>query len=138
MGIKGKMWRVVRSLYVNCRSFIFLEGKSSEFFRIKQGVVQGCTLSPTLFMIYINGLLCQIEKCPELGVKFVENTLSDLLFANDIGGVAKTGSALQKLTDIAHNDSKRQHFEANAKVCCCNFLKRFQNWKVFTILNPTI
>ena len=28
MGIKGKMWRVVRSLYVNNRSCIFLEGKS--------------------------------------------------------------------------------------------------------------
>ena len=33
-------------------------------------MTQGCTLSPTLFLIYINGLLCKIEKCMELGVKF--------------------------------------------------------------------
>ena len=45
--IKGKMWRVVRSLYVN-NSCIFLEGKSSKFLPIKQGVAQGCTLLPTL------------------------------------------------------------------------------------------
>ena len=70
MGIKGKMWRVVRSLYVNNRSCIFLEGKSSDYFSINQGVAQGCTLSPTLFLIYINGLLCEIEKHSELGVKF--------------------------------------------------------------------
>ena len=70
--IKGKMWRVVRSLYIN-NSCIFLEGKSSEFFLIKQGVAQGCTLSPTFKKIYINGLLCEIEKRPKLGVKFSEN-----------------------------------------------------------------
>ena len=51
-------------------SCVFLEGKSSEFFSINQEVAQGCTLSPTLFLIYINGLLNEIEKCPELGVKF--------------------------------------------------------------------
>ena len=54
------MSRVVRSLYVNNRSYIFLEGKSLEFFLIKQEVAQGCTLQPTLFLIYINGLLCEI------------------------------------------------------------------------------
>ena len=32
--IKGKMWRVVRSLYVNS-SCIFLEGKSLKFFPIR-------------------------------------------------------------------------------------------------------
>ena len=47
------------------------------------------TLSPTLFLIYINGLLCVIEKCLELSVKFSENTLSTLLFADDCVGVAE-------------------------------------------------
>ena len=50
MGIKGKMWRVVGSLYVNNRSCIFLKGKSSDYFPINQGLAQGCTLSPTLFL----------------------------------------------------------------------------------------
>ena len=117
MGIKGKMWRVVRSLYVNNKSCVFLEGKSSEFFPINQGVAQGCTLSPTLFLIYINGLLCEIENCPQLGVKFSENRMSGLLFADDLVGVAETGSALQKLIDIVHVYSKRWRFEANVGKC---------------------
>ena len=33
----------------------FLDGKSSEFFLIYRGVAQGCTLSPTLFLIYTRG-----------------------------------------------------------------------------------
>ena len=69
--------------YVNNRSCILLEGKSSDYFSIDQGVAQGCTLLPTLFLIYINGLLCKIEKCPELGVKFSKNKMSSLLFAVD-------------------------------------------------------
>ena len=85
----------------------FLNGKSFEFFQMKQGVAQGCTLSPMLFWIYINGLLCEIEKCLELGVKFSENTLSGLLFVEDFVGVGETGSALLSLIDIVHNYSKR-------------------------------
>ena len=45
----------VRSLYVNNMSCIFLEGKSSNYFYINQGVAQGCTLSPTMILIHING-----------------------------------------------------------------------------------
>ena len=48
-------------------------------------------MSPTLFLIYINGLLNEIEKCPELGVKFSKNKLSGLLFVDDFVGIAETG-----------------------------------------------
>ena len=71
-------------------------------------------MSPTFF-ICINGLLCEIEKCLELGVKFSENTLSTLLFADDFLGVAETRSVLQSVIDIVDNYSKRWHFEANVK-----------------------
>ena len=53
-------------------------------------MAQGCTLSPTLFLIYINGQICEIEKCLELGIKFSENTLFGLLFADDFIGLAET------------------------------------------------
>ena len=106
MGIKSKLWRVVRSLYANNRSCVFWEGKSSEFFSINQGVAQGCTLSPTLLLICINGLLNEIEKCPELRVKSFKNKLSSLLFADDFLGIAETGRGLQSLIDIVYNYSK--------------------------------
>ena len=80
-------------------------------------MAQGCTLSPTLFLIYINGLLNEIEKCPELGAEFSENEMSGLLFADDFVGIAETGQALQSLIDVVHNYSKRWRFEANVKKC---------------------
>ena len=41
-------------------------------------------------------IVCEIETCPELDVKFSENTWFGLLFADDFVGVAETGSALKK------------------------------------------
>ena len=58
-------------------------------------MAQGCTLLPTL--IYINGLLCEIEKYLKLDVKISENTLSGHLFGDYFVGLAETGSALQKI-----------------------------------------
>ena len=40
---------------------------------------------------YIDDLLCEIDKCPELVVKITENALSGLLFTNNFVGVAETG-----------------------------------------------
>ena len=51
-------------LYVDSRNHHFLERNSSEFFPIDQRVVQGSTLSLTLFLVNSNGLLCEIEKYP--------------------------------------------------------------------------
>ena len=96
---------------------VFLEGKFSEFFLINWGVAQGCTFLPTLFLIYINGILRESEKFPELGVKFSKNGMSGLLFADDFVGIAETGSALPSLIDIVHNFSKYWRFEANVKKC---------------------
>ena len=87
-------------------------------------MAHGCTSSPTLFLIYINGLLCEIEKCPELGYKFSENILSALLFPNDFVGLAKTGSALQKLIDIVCNYSKCWCCEANVKRVLLKFFHK--------------
>ena len=149
MGIKGKLWRVVMSLYANIRSCVFLEGKSSEFFLEDlpwrpalfqktcpyQGVAQGCTLSPTLFLIYINGLSNEIEKYPELGVKFSKNKMSGLLFVDDFEGIAETGTALQSVIDSVYttcNYSKCWRFEANVKrMCYCNIFKNRKGfWQV--------
>ena len=72
-------------------------------------------MSPTLFLIYTNGLLSEIEKCRQVGIKFSENRMSGLMFADNFVGLAETGPALQNLIDVINNYSKHWHFEANMK-----------------------
>ena len=87
-------------------------------------------MSPTLFLISINNLLSEIEKCLELGVKLSENTLSGLLFADDFVGFVETRSALQKLIDIVHNCSKHWRFEANVKNCAVVIFQKKVKFRV--------
>ena len=61
MGIKGKLWRVIRNIYNVNQSCVYLDGIKSEYFDIAQGVAQGCTLSPTLFLIFVDSLMKEIE-----------------------------------------------------------------------------
>ena len=92
-----------------------MEMKYSDFFQLIGGA-QGYTLLPTLFLIYIKGLLSEIEKCKQLGIKFSDKMFG-LLFAGDFVGLAETGPELQS------NYSKYWCFEVNEK----GQLQFFQN-----------
>ena len=44
MGVKGKMWCVVKGMYEVSRSAVLLDGGKSSMFTVEQGVAQGCSL----------------------------------------------------------------------------------------------
>ena len=56
------MWRVIKGMYESSRSAVLLEGEKLEVFNVEQGVAQGCSLSPILFSVFINGLLVAVEQ----------------------------------------------------------------------------
>ena len=60
--MKGKMWRVIKTMYDSSRSAVLLEGEKSPTFSIEQGVAQGCSLSPILFSVFISDLLNEIDR----------------------------------------------------------------------------
>ena len=62
LGVRGKMWRVIKEMYSVSRSAVLLYGECSEAFDVQQGVAQGCSLSPILFSVFINGLLKEVEQ----------------------------------------------------------------------------
>ena len=70
-----------------------------------------------MFLIYIDGLLYEIEKSQYLSVKFSENNMPGLLFADDFVGVAESKSALQSMITIVYNYSRRWSFKDNVKKC---------------------
>ena len=58
------------------KSAMMLDGKISKHFDIVQGVAQGCTLSPTLFEIFIDDLKIAVEAAKQ-GVKVEEDRCQD-------------------------------------------------------------
>ena len=45
IGVRGKLWRIIRNLYQGNRSRVVVNGHRSDFFPIDQGVAQGDPLS---------------------------------------------------------------------------------------------
>ena len=102
MGVKGKMWRVIKKMYGESKSMVFLEGERSEGFSVDQGVAQGCSLSPILFSIFINDLLKEVEHT-ELGIELNNGKrIGGLLFADDFVGVSDSKEDLQRLIDVLY------------------------------------
>ena len=55
-GIRGLAHNWFRSYLSNRQQFVFISGPSSELMSIKCGILQGSTLGPLLFLLYLNDL----------------------------------------------------------------------------------
>ena len=113
LGVRGKMWRVIKETYRVSRSAVLLDGECSEAFDVQQGVAQGCSLSPILFSVFINGLLKEVEQAG-LGVELSDgSTIGGLLFADDFVGVSNSEEELQRLINVAHAYCCKWRLKAN-------------------------
>ena len=53
MGVKGRMWHVIKKMYESSKSAVLLEREKSDTFTIEQGVAQGCSLFPIIIIFSI-------------------------------------------------------------------------------------
>ena len=65
-----------------------MNGTLGEWFRTTTGVRQGCLLSPTLFNIFLERIMTDTLEDPVRTVSIGGRTIANLLFADDINGLA--------------------------------------------------
>ncbi|CAB1119768.1 unnamed protein product [Ectocarpus sp. CCAP 1310/34] len=123
-GIKGKMWRVLKKMTECTKSAVMLDGELSKFFDIEQGVPQGCTLSPTLFQVFINDLL-EVVEAVRKGVKVgdTETSVTGMLFADDFVGMSDTPEGLQLQIDAAKKFTDKWRLSAHVHAADVQFLR---------------
>lgn len=86
----------IKCLYKNSRVMI-KEQIVSEPFQTNQGLKQGCSLSPTLFNIYIDDITKEWKKVVKPGLKISKKThINALLFADDLAIIQETEDDLQR------------------------------------------
>jgi hypothetical protein len=74
----------VRELYDDMTSVIKIGQKVTKKIKVTKGLRQGCCIAPTLFKIYLEGVLdIWKRKCEPMGVKIGDHTLYSLHFADD-------------------------------------------------------
>jgi hypothetical protein len=98
-GVRGKMWRVLRNLYSGTQNCVIVGGEKTDFFEVEEGVRQGCVLSPTLFSIYLNGVVREIYENGS-GIDVCGKKLAILLYADDIVLIANSAEELQRNMEI--------------------------------------
>ena len=99
LGIKGRMWLVIKDLYTNVKARVLFSGELSREFDISQGTGKGRILAPFMYKVSINSLLATLsEHCFAISI----NTLSLPYpsFADDVTSLALFPSFLKTLINI--------------------------------------
>ncbi len=112
MKVKGKLLKAIESLYKNLTAVASINGKNSKEFQLDIGTAQGCPLSPTLFAVYINDLVLELQRHPA--------ALADcpaLAYADDIEVAADNAHNIQQLVTLCYNWTKKWRMAANVKKC---------------------
>ena len=60
-GVEEKFIRVCQSLYQDVEASNVLDGQS-RWFKVENGLRQGCPLSPLLYSIYVMGMIEKLEE----------------------------------------------------------------------------
>ena len=95
MGVKGRMWRVIKKMYEASRSTVLRRGEVSYVrCRTRRGSLS--------LSVFINDLLKDEEQA-ELGIQLSSGKrVGGMLFADDFVGVTDSRESLQKLIDVVH------------------------------------
>ena len=88
IGVTGPFLDATQSLYDTTQSAVKLGNYMTDLFPVLFGVEQGCKMSPTLFSVYINDLVDEINTLND-GIDINDDVNIDLLlYAHDIHFVA--------------------------------------------------
>ncbi len=127
--IYGKLENFILELYTGRRIKIITAGGLTEGFQAEDGIDQGEVISPLIWRIFYDPLLCRIqntEKGYEMGVERCINlerkeniretyNTSCLAFADDTMWIAKTDTEMQQIVNKAQEFYKLNDIEINPK-----------------------
>ncbi len=113
LGIRGKIFNVVKSMYENIKSRVKFNNCLSEEFSCELGVRQDECLSPFLFAMYVNDLEDDFYLHGVEGVDVGMIKLLLLLYADDIIIFAQSAESLQKGLNVLGDYCQRWKLTVN-------------------------
>ena len=107
-GINGKMYMNLKTLY-NCektKSCIRINDNVTDWFITGQGVKQGDSLSPVIFLLFINDLAQELAGM-NVGTLFDQRKIPILMYADDIVLLSDSEKEMQTMLDHVHKWCKK-------------------------------
>ena len=91
--------RVIKNLYDKATSAVLFISSTRNWFRTTVGVRQGCLLSPTLFIMFMERTITDALEDHKGTVSTEGRTITNLHFADDIDGLGGEEEELAKLVE---------------------------------------
>ena len=82
--INASIIRAIENLYDKAQSAVLFNGSTGVWFRTTVGVRQGCLLSPTVFNIFLERIMCEALDDHEGSVSIGGRLIINFRFADDI------------------------------------------------------
>ena len=137
-GFSNKIIKLLQSMYNKIQSCVKKQGVISESFNCNKGTRQGCSLSPTLFNIYVNDL----EKCINSEdcdpVKVGQQATGCLMYADDILILSQSANGLQKSLNRLHIYCNKWKLHVNTKKTKIMVFNSRKFHHTFTIGNQVV
>ncbi len=122
IGIRGKILRFIEAAYADAEMSIRLPCGTSEAVRQFRGLLQGCPMSPTLFDIFDNDILSDMEgygvRVPGLEASG-NDIVSGLLWADDTTLLAGSIEEAKTMLEILQQWGERWEMKFSPKKCGC-------------------
>lgn len=99
-GLRGRIWRLIDTLYDNVQAQVKFGNIETDFFKVDEGVKQGCVLSPVLFCIFISEFSKLLKKY-DLGVRIHDVCIGSLFWADDVVLLANDENKLNRMLEVA-------------------------------------
>ena len=100
LGVSSKIIRTMTEIYKIAKARVRTNYDISETFPIEKGVLQGETISPILFTMYLEDLIDRYNSSSTMPIKVLNAAIHLLLYADDIILLAYTPAELQMKIEI--------------------------------------
>ena len=100
IGISKKMFRIIQSMFSDSKFSVKISpSKATLGFSSTSGIFQGCSLSPLLFIIFLDAIADHLSSVESFSPDLAGMIIQYLLWADDLTLISKTKEGLQKLLD---------------------------------------
>ena len=113
--ISTNLIQVIKNLYNKATSTILFNSSIGDWFRTTAGVRKGCLFSPTVFNIFLERIMTDAVEDHEGTVSIGGRTITNLCFADDIGGLAGEEEELANLVENLDKASTAYCMEISAE-----------------------
>lgn len=113
LGLPPKIVNLMKALYTDTTSCVRADGDCSDWFDVRSGVRQGCTIAPNLFLTPMDWLLDRTIHRSMSGTTLAKEPFSDLDFADDVALLAEMLSVLLLALEIMQEEATTFGLEIN-------------------------